>query len=154
MLDFYDVCHNLHMDVLRAVALGLEMDEKFFDPLADEAWHTLRLLNYPPVAKKLLQAEGQARAGAHSGIYAHPYRVLPSFSLFCSRLWLLDICLPGRCELSTYPHLYLLMELLSSPGRWSTSPESSYSELHPCNPNCLSLLCKASCFDSSDIIAF
>lgn len=66
MLDFYETCHTLHMDVLRSVALGLGMDEGYFDPLADEAWHTLRLLNYPPVAKKLLEQEGQARAGAHS----------------------------------------------------------------------------------------
>ncbi|KAF8320839.1 Clavaminate synthase-like protein [Clavulina sp. PMI_390] len=66
MLHFYDTCHTLHMDVLRAVALGLGMNEKYFDPLSDEAWHTLRLLNYPPVAKEILKREGQARAGAHS----------------------------------------------------------------------------------------
>jgi isopenicillin N synthase-like dioxygenase len=67
MLQFYDICHDLHMDVLRAVAIGLGMEERFFDPLADGKWHTLRLLNYPPVSKKLLEIEGQARAGAHSG---------------------------------------------------------------------------------------
>lgn len=71
MLNFYDICHDLHMDVLRAIALGLGMDEKYFDPLANEAWHTLRLLNYPPVSKKILQREGQARAGAHSGTMLH-----------------------------------------------------------------------------------
>lgn len=46
------------------------MDEDYFDPLSDQAWHTLRLLNYPPVAKKALEKEGQARAGAHSGVIA------------------------------------------------------------------------------------
>ena len=87
MIDFYDVCHKLHLDVLRAVALGLgmyaaalvseticsqvvDMDERYFDPLSDQAWHTLRLLNYPPVAKQLLAREGQARAGAHTGATA------------------------------------------------------------------------------------
>lgn len=51
------------------------MDEKYFDPLANEAWHTLRLLNYPPVSKKLLEAEGQARAGAHSGMLSPCFRL-------------------------------------------------------------------------------
>jgi len=70
MINFYDVSHKLHLDVLRAVALGLDMDEHYFDPLSDQAWHTLRLLNYPPVVKQLLAREGQARAGAHSGAIA------------------------------------------------------------------------------------
>ena len=46
------------------------MDEHYFDSLSDQAWHTLRLLNYPPVVKHLLAREGQARAGAHSGAIA------------------------------------------------------------------------------------
>jgi len=66
MLQFYDICHELHMDVLRAIALGLGFKENYFDPLADSKYHTMRLLNYPPVARELLAAEGQARAGAHS----------------------------------------------------------------------------------------
>jgi len=66
MISFYDICHRLHLDVLRALALGLDMDEYYFESLSGEAWHTLRLLNYPPVAKELLEREGQARARAHS----------------------------------------------------------------------------------------
>ncbi|KAF8325168.1 Clavaminate synthase-like protein [Cantharellus anzutake] len=66
MLKFYDTCHTLHLDVLRSIAMGLGLNERFFDPLADQKCHTLRLLNYPPVSRKLLEKEGQARAGAHS----------------------------------------------------------------------------------------
>jgi len=66
MLQFYDICHELHMDVLRAIALGLGLNENYFDPLADGKYHTMRLLNYPPVSRELLAREGQARLGAHS----------------------------------------------------------------------------------------
>jgi hypothetical protein len=59
------------MDIMRAVALGLGLDESHFDSVVNEAWHTLRLLNYPPVERRLLEGEGQARAGAHSGKAHH-----------------------------------------------------------------------------------
>ncbi|KAF8325171.1 Clavaminate synthase-like protein [Cantharellus anzutake] len=71
MIHFYDACHNLHMDIMRAIALGLGMDESYFDSVVNEAWHTLRLLNYPPVERRLLEGEGQTRAGAHSGKAHH-----------------------------------------------------------------------------------
>jgi len=68
MINFYDICHKLHLDVLRAAALGLGMDEHYFDSLNDQSWHTLRLLNYPPVARQFLAGDGQSRAGAHSDL--------------------------------------------------------------------------------------
>ena len=67
MLDFYQTCHELHVHVMRAIALGLELEETFFDDKIDQQCHTLRLLSYPPIRTNLLQKEGQARAGAHSG---------------------------------------------------------------------------------------
>lgn len=69
MVNFFDTCHALHLEIMSAVALGLGLglDEKYFDPLVGEAWHTLRLLNYPPMLRKQLDIEGQARVGAHSG---------------------------------------------------------------------------------------
>jgi isopenicillin N synthase-like dioxygenase len=51
---------------MRSIALGLELEEKFFDNLIHEQWHNLRLLNYPSIPTALLRGEGQARAGAHS----------------------------------------------------------------------------------------
>ncbi|EPQ59144.1 Clavaminate synthase-like protein, partial [Gloeophyllum trabeum ATCC 11539] len=66
MLDFFRTCHDLHTVVMRAIALGLDLDEAFFQDKIDGQWHNLRLLNYPPVRRSLLKREGQARAGAHS----------------------------------------------------------------------------------------
>ncbi|KAG5342309.1 hypothetical protein C0989_003438 [Termitomyces sp. Mn162] len=78
MLDFYQVnstsstkmhlatCHNLHVYVMRSIALGLDLDEDFFDKKIDEQCHNLRLLSYPPIKTSLLQDENQARAGSHS----------------------------------------------------------------------------------------
>lgn len=67
MIQFFNICNELHVDVLKAVALGLGMGEDYFYPFVDQAWHTLRLLNYPSVKKALLDGVGQSRASAHSG---------------------------------------------------------------------------------------
>jgi len=66
MLDFYQTCHELHVHVMRAIALGLNLEGTFFDQKIDQQCHNLRLLSYPPIKTDLLLNEGQARAGAHS----------------------------------------------------------------------------------------
>ncbi|KAH7105489.1 Clavaminate synthase-like protein [Auriculariales sp. MPI-PUGE-AT-0066] len=66
MLDFFQRCHNLHVEVMSSIALGLGLKEKFFDSLIQEQYHNLRLLNYPSIPRELLQVEGTSRAGAHS----------------------------------------------------------------------------------------
>ncbi|KAG5654632.1 hypothetical protein H0H81_011607 [Sphagnurus paluster] len=66
MLNFYQTCHELHVHVMRAIALGLNLEESLFDAKIDKQCHNLRLLSYPPISTALLQGEGQARAGAHS----------------------------------------------------------------------------------------
>jgi len=53
---------------MRSIAIGLNLGEHFFDQKIDEKCHTLRLLSYPPIKTTLLQNDGQARAGAHSGL--------------------------------------------------------------------------------------
>lgn len=67
MLDFYTTCHELHVYVMRAIALGLDLEETFFDKKVDQQCHNLRLLSYPPIKTNLLLEQGQARAGTHSG---------------------------------------------------------------------------------------
>ncbi len=52
---------------MRAIALGLDLDEMFFENKINEQYHNLRLLSYPPIQTSLLKEAGQARAGAHSG---------------------------------------------------------------------------------------
>jgi isopenicillin N synthase-like dioxygenase len=59
-------CHEFHVSVMRAIALGLELEESFFDDKFDQQFHDLRLLHYLPVKRALLQGTGE-RAGAHSG---------------------------------------------------------------------------------------
>ena len=53
--------------MMRSIALGLGLEERFFDQKIDKQCHNLRLLSYPPIKRSLLDGEDQARAGAHSG---------------------------------------------------------------------------------------
>ncbi|KAH9965857.1 hypothetical protein BC827DRAFT_1180453 [Russula dissimulans] len=66
MLDFFQTCHEVHSVVMRAIALGLDLEETFFDDKINEQYHNLRLLSYPSIKTSLLNKDGQARAGAHS----------------------------------------------------------------------------------------
>lgn len=52
---------------MRSIAVGLSLDEMYFENKIDEQSHNLRLLSYPPIRASLLRGDGQARAGAHSG---------------------------------------------------------------------------------------
>jgi isopenicillin N synthase-like dioxygenase len=52
---------------MRSIAVGLDLDEMFFEDKINEQYHNLRLLSYPPIKTSLLKKGGQARAGAHSG---------------------------------------------------------------------------------------
>ncbi|KAG8901880.1 hypothetical protein FRB99_005020 [Tulasnella sp. 403] len=65
-LDFFQTCHDLHVEVMRSIALGLDLKESFFDNKIHEQYHNLRLLSYPPIDTQRLKSEGQSRAGAHS----------------------------------------------------------------------------------------
>lgn len=67
MLDFHNKCKELHMEVMRAIAVGLGIDEAWFDGYTDAGDNTLRLLHYPEVKKDVFTINpGQVRAGAHS----------------------------------------------------------------------------------------
>ncbi|KAF2201010.1 Clavaminate synthase-like protein [Delitschia confertaspora ATCC 74209] len=69
MMNFFDTCKGLHMQVMRAVALGLGIDESWFDSFTDGGDNTLRLLHYPSVSKKTFRRDDgleQVRAGEHS----------------------------------------------------------------------------------------
>jgi isopenicillin N synthase-like dioxygenase len=72
MLQFFQTCHELHTVVMRSIALGLDLDEMFFEDKVNDQCHNMRLLSYPPIRSALLREEGQARAGAHSGGHHFP----------------------------------------------------------------------------------
>lgn len=67
MVEFHEKCKHLHMEVMRAIAVGLGIDEHWFDSFTDAGDNTLRLLHYPEVRKDVFTINpGQVRAGAHS----------------------------------------------------------------------------------------
>ena len=67
MKNFFDVCKGVHIDVMRAIAIGLGLDEGFFDPYTDAGDNTLRLLHYPKTSKEVfVRNKGQVRAGKHT----------------------------------------------------------------------------------------
>jgi isopenicillin N synthase-like dioxygenase len=69
MQEFHDTCKDLHVQLMRAIALGMGIDEKWFDGFTDVGDNTLRLLHYPGVPKSVFKrSDGQlqVRAGEHS----------------------------------------------------------------------------------------
>lgn len=66
MVSFFDTCRVLYMRIMQAIALGMGMDEHFFDPFVDNGDNNLRLLHYPPVGKDVFGNPAQVRAGEHS----------------------------------------------------------------------------------------
>ncbi|KAK5990124.1 2-oxoglutarate-Fe(II) type oxidoreductase ppzD [Cladobotryum mycophilum] len=64
---FFQDCKALHIEVMRAIAAGMQLEETFFDDFLDIGDNTLRLLHYPAVKTEVFQINpGQVRAGEHS----------------------------------------------------------------------------------------
>ncbi|KAH8781329.1 hypothetical protein F5883DRAFT_539927 [Diaporthe sp. PMI_573] len=67
MLDFHEQCKRIHVEVMRAIAVGMGLSEDHFDDFVDVGDNTLRLLHYPAVKSEVFKVNpGQVRAGAHS----------------------------------------------------------------------------------------
>ncbi|OJJ50993.1 hypothetical protein ASPZODRAFT_57028 [Penicilliopsis zonata CBS 506.65] len=67
MQSFFEQCKSLHTQIMRAIAMGMNLPEHFFDEFVDVGDNNLRLLHYPPVSKAVFaQNPGQVRAGEHS----------------------------------------------------------------------------------------
>ncbi|KAK0709040.1 2OG-Fe(II) oxygenase [Lasiosphaeria miniovina] len=67
MTGFFEQCKALHVEVMRAIAVGMGLEGSFFDGFVDVGDNTLRLLHYPAVKKEVFQINpGQVRAGEHS----------------------------------------------------------------------------------------
>ncbi|KAH6654053.1 hypothetical protein BKA67DRAFT_564043 [Truncatella angustata] len=50
-MNYYNSCLNLASDLLKVLALSLDLDESYFDQFADGAVATMRLLHYPSQPK-------------------------------------------------------------------------------------------------------
>ncbi|KAH9867130.1 hypothetical protein IAQ61_007722 [Plenodomus lingam] len=69
MMGFFETCKGLHVQVMRAIALGMGIEENWFDGYTDAGDNTLRLLHYPGVSKSIFKRDDgqlQVRAGEHS----------------------------------------------------------------------------------------
>lgn len=67
MLGFFEQCRQLHVEVMRAIAVGMGLDDGFFDSFVDVGDNTLRLLHYPAVQSDVFKMNpGTVRAGEHS----------------------------------------------------------------------------------------
>ncbi|KAJ7731565.1 Clavaminate synthase-like protein [Mycena maculata] len=65
-LDFFWLCHEIELNILRALALGLHLPEDYFLKSHTAPDNQLRLLHYPSVPTEALQTEKIARIGQHS----------------------------------------------------------------------------------------
>lgn len=67
MLDFFEQCKGLHVEVMRAIAVGMGLQESYFDGFTDVGDNTLRLLHYPSTKKSVFASNKlQVRAGEHT----------------------------------------------------------------------------------------
>lgn len=89
MLGFFETCKGLHTQVMRAIALGMGIEEHWFDGFTDAGDNTLRLLHYPSVSKAVFKRDDgqvQVRAGEHSdyGICFFPFSFTEGSSTHCT----------------------------------------------------------------------
>lgn len=67
MKQFFSTCSDLHKNVMRAIGIGMGLDEGFFDEYTAGFDNNLRLLHYPSVKKSVFKENPtQVRAGEHS----------------------------------------------------------------------------------------
>jgi isopenicillin N synthase-like dioxygenase len=66
MMEFYNNCHHLNVQVMNAIGIGLGLKSGFFDKFIDAKENNLRLLHYPKVESKVLENPNQSRIGAHT----------------------------------------------------------------------------------------
>ncbi|OLN86444.1 UPF0676 protein C1494.01-like protein 3 [Colletotrichum chlorophyti] len=64
--NFYEVCYQVEVHLLRAMALGMGLTEDFFLDFHVKKDNQIRLLHYPAVEEKLLRAGRVERLGAHT----------------------------------------------------------------------------------------
>lgn len=66
MLEYFNCYDALHLDVMRALALGLGYDEEYFTSTNNGNHQNLRLLHYPEVERSRIGPGGQKRGGKHT----------------------------------------------------------------------------------------
>ncbi|KAJ7443620.1 thymine dioxygenase [Mycena galericulata] len=65
-LEFFWLCYKIELNILRALALGLQLPEEYLVKYHTDPRNQLRLLHYPSVPTEALESEKIARIGQHS----------------------------------------------------------------------------------------
>jgi len=63
---FFEACYEIELNLLRAIALGMGLPEKFFWEYHTKRDNQIRLLHYPPVEAELLRNGSMERIAAHT----------------------------------------------------------------------------------------
>lgn len=64
--EFYGQCYVLGMNVLKCLAIAMDLGEDFFTDITKQADPQLRLIHYPSIEKKIVEQEGHARIIPHT----------------------------------------------------------------------------------------
>ncbi|KAI9803146.1 MAG: hypothetical protein M1833_001217 [Piccolia ochrophora] len=64
MNDFFQRCHEVHLELLRVLAKQVGIDEDFFEPFVGARDHWFRVLYYPETTRESFQ--NRVRAGEHT----------------------------------------------------------------------------------------
>ncbi|KAH8803360.1 hypothetical protein F5884DRAFT_739701 [Xylogone sp. PMI_703] len=66
MNSFYQKCYDLSVNVLRALALVMNLDLEFFTSALQKADPQLRLIHYMPIQRSIIESDGHARIIPHT----------------------------------------------------------------------------------------
>jgi isopenicillin N synthase-like dioxygenase len=64
--EFYGQCLFLGLNVLKCLAMAMDLGDDFFDGITKNADPQLRLLHYPAIEKRIVEQEGHARIVPHT----------------------------------------------------------------------------------------
>lgn len=116
MVDFYWKCFGTARELLRALAIGVGLDEEdYFLRFHSGLNNQLRLLHYPPVETKMLTSNVMARMPAHSDWGS----ITMLFQDDCGGLQVEDPNLPGTFVDATPMKNALVMNVGDLLMRWS-----------------------------------
>lgn len=63
---FYGECLSLGLNVLRCLAMAMDLGDGYFDNITKKADPQLRLIHYPEIEKKVVEQQGHARIIPHT----------------------------------------------------------------------------------------
>lgn len=66
MEDYFVLCHNMMLSILRALAMGCSLPENHFAPLHTAQEHELRILHYPETPLSELRRKDRMRIAEHT----------------------------------------------------------------------------------------